>query len=82
MRSNETPAWIAGFKPRCPDICDLYGSSTPTTQPSLVSNSLKFSDMGPGAWEPGGGGKGAIAPNFLSQWDEYACGPPLNFGNH
>ena len=30
-----------------------------------------------GAREPGGGGKGGnCPPNFLSQWDGYACPPP------
>ena len=29
----------------------------------------------------GAGGGGQLPPNFLSQWDGYACAP-LNFGNH
>ena len=30
-----------------------------------------------GAREPGGGGQGGqLPPNFLSQWDGYACAPP------
>ena len=28
------------------------------------------------------GGNYPPPPNFLSQWDGYACAPPLNFGNH
>ena len=31
--------------------------------------------------EAGGGARGQLPPNFLSQWDGYACAP-LNFGNH
>ena len=30
----------------------------------------------PGAREPGGGKGGQLPPNFLSQWDGYACAPP------
>ena len=50
---------------------------------SIVSYFINTFRALPGAREPGGGGgKGAIAPpNFLSQWDGYACAP-LKFGNH
>ena len=36
----------------------------------------------PGAWEPGGGGKGAIAPPTFCLNGMDMPVPPLNFGNH
>ena len=38
-------------------------------------------ERGRGAGAGGGGKGGNCPPNFLSQWDGYACAP-LKFGNH
>ena len=53
------------------------------TQPIIISYG-HICYMESGAREQGGGQRGQFPPpNFLSQWDEYACAPPpLNFGNH
>ena len=60
---------------RGPIAATIVTSNCPAAWPTLP---LKW------AREPGGGGGkgGNCPPNFLFEGNEYACAPPLNFGNH
>ena len=57
------------------DVSILEEMSTLNLSLSIIYTGMI--DLQAGAREPGGGARGAIAPpNFLSQWDGYACAPP------
>ena len=75
-----------GFKTR-QDFSQMHrGVSSLLTTGSMFSRhsgvvSLFSTAVVPGAQESGAARGGNCPPNFLSQWDEYAC-VPLNISNH
>ena len=57
-----------------------FGGKGSKCEPCKAQNLCPQSGLGRGAGVGGGGQGGQLPPNFLSQWDGYACAPPLKFG--